>query len=152
MIFWLILLYEGCGSVYLTNGFGSVRPKNIWILQIQIRIRNTDNSDFSFLLQRLQLAETIPGSPLPDLQRSQLHTARRTMSCPVPGSHSSGQLRDITVSVFRSRKYFFRLRLRTFLRPLDFFFLSQKVLLDTLKISFFDYWCNHDFFYHSVGS
>jgi hypothetical protein len=34
-------MIEGSGSVSLTNGsgFGSVRPKNIWILRIRIRIR-----------------------------------------------------------------------------------------------------------------
>ncbi len=37
------LMTEGSGSVYLTNGYGSEfrRPKNIWILRIRIRIRNT---------------------------------------------------------------------------------------------------------------
>ncbi len=31
------------GSVSLTTGSGSGRPKNIWILRIQIQIRNTDD-------------------------------------------------------------------------------------------------------------
>jgi hypothetical protein len=31
----------GSGSIPLTNGSGSRRPKNIWIRWIQIRIRNT---------------------------------------------------------------------------------------------------------------
>jgi hypothetical protein len=33
------LMIEGSGSVYLTNGSGSGRPENIWILRI--RLRNT---------------------------------------------------------------------------------------------------------------
>jgi hypothetical protein len=32
---------EGSGSEYLTNGSGSGRHKNIWILRIRIRIHNT---------------------------------------------------------------------------------------------------------------
>ncbi len=36
------LMIEGSGSVSLTNGSGSGRPKDIWILWIRIRIRNTD--------------------------------------------------------------------------------------------------------------
>jgi hypothetical protein len=39
-------LYEksegsGTGSISLTNGSGSGRPKNMWILRIQIEIPNT---------------------------------------------------------------------------------------------------------------
>ncbi len=33
-----------CGSIPLTNGSGSRRPKNTWIRWIRIRIRNTGNN------------------------------------------------------------------------------------------------------------
>jgi hypothetical protein len=36
--YFLCLMIEGSGSVSLTYGFGYVRPKNIWILMIRIRI------------------------------------------------------------------------------------------------------------------
>jgi hypothetical protein len=43
-------LIEGSGSVYLTYGSGSEsrRPKNIWILRIRIRIRNTARNKKKF--------------------------------------------------------------------------------------------------------
>ncbi len=42
--YYFCLTIEGSGSVSLTNGSGSGRPKNIWILRI--RIRNTDSNVF----------------------------------------------------------------------------------------------------------
>ncbi len=36
-------MIEGSGSVFLTNGSGSRRPKNIWILQIQIHNTGMQN-------------------------------------------------------------------------------------------------------------
>jgi hypothetical protein len=43
---------SGSGSIPLTNesGFGSRRPKNMWIRWIQIRIRNTASFNFNFWL------------------------------------------------------------------------------------------------------
>jgi hypothetical protein len=50
-------MIEGSGSVFLTNGSGSGRPKNIWILRI--RIRNPGGSG-SFVISctvQVRLAE-----------------------------------------------------------------------------------------------
>ncbi len=66
------LIIEGSGSVPLTNGSGSRRPKNIRIRRIRIRNR----TDSSFLLReesktspgrRLRLPPPPPGSPDPPL-------------------------------------------------------------------------------------
>jgi hypothetical protein len=37
--YYFCLMIEGSGSVYLTNGSRSGRPKNLWLLRIRIRIR-----------------------------------------------------------------------------------------------------------------
>jgi hypothetical protein len=39
--FWFIIEGSGSGSISLTNGGGSRRPKNMGIRWIRIRIRNT---------------------------------------------------------------------------------------------------------------
>jgi hypothetical protein len=40
-------MIEGSGSIPLTYGSGSRRPKNIWIRWIRIRIRNTEHYDLN---------------------------------------------------------------------------------------------------------
>jgi hypothetical protein len=40
--FYFCMMIEGSGSIPLTSGSGSWRPKNMWIRWIRIRIRNTD--------------------------------------------------------------------------------------------------------------
>ena len=42
------MMIEGSGSIPLTSGSGSGRPKNMWIRWIRIRIRNTESSGFLF--------------------------------------------------------------------------------------------------------
>jgi hypothetical protein len=39
--YYICFIREGSGSIPLTNGSGSGRPKNTWIRWIRIRIRNT---------------------------------------------------------------------------------------------------------------
>jgi hypothetical protein len=48
------LMIEGSGSIPLTNGSGSGRPKNIWI-----RIRNTDYKHIAPRLEKLILPEAV---------------------------------------------------------------------------------------------
>ena len=52
---------SGAGSIPLTSGSGSRRPKNIWIrwirIRIQIRIRNTASTVFPFSLTVDNLCE-----------------------------------------------------------------------------------------------
>ncbi len=54
--YYFCMMIEGSGSITLTNGYGSRRPKNMWIRWIQIRIRNTDaNNFFAFYILMVYL-------------------------------------------------------------------------------------------------
>ncbi len=66
----------GSGSVSLTNGSGSGRPKNIWILRIRIRTRNTAGIWGLVWFQGSEDACTGPTWSRPSWRKSSRTTAR----------------------------------------------------------------------------
>ncbi len=61
--YYICMMIEGSGSIPLTSGSGSGRPKNMWIPWIRIRLRNTGRNICTRLCnQSLPRRETQPGS------------------------------------------------------------------------------------------